>query len=459
LALGADGVGVDTVKKALPANAVNGQTPYGVCLTILSAGHKNREGASMKARHGLFIGFVVLMLTAAFILAGCGDSGNPTGTGGPELTGTITISPNASVTVGTQLTANYNGIETVTYQWKRGSTNVGSGSTYTPDQAGSYTITVSASGFKSKISDPVIVTLGAGGPELTGTITISPNASVTVGTQLTANYSGIETVTYQWKRDSANVGAGSTYTPDQAGSYTVIVSAAGYQSKTSAAVNVSASTSPVITITTQPANRTVREGNISSSLTVEATVTEGATPAYQWHSNTGNSNIGGTVISGAVYETFYIPTSLTEGTYYYFCEVTAAGADSVISDVATVTVNPVPQGDVHTISLTGFPSIYNYNYVTITLYSNANASSLTGSNPSYSEPAAYTDGTFSYGSAMYRPLYTSLNSSGKPVDLPAAGSYYITIQVERSGWWGSTRKLGIADPIEYSEVFRWHQRP
>ena len=75
---------------------------------------------------------------------------------------------------------------------------------------------------------------------LTGTITISPNTGVTVGMELTANYSEEETVSYQWKKDGVNVGTNSNkYTPITTGSYTVTVSAIGYNPKTSAIVTVS----------------------------------------------------------------------------------------------------------------------------------------------------------------------------------------------------------------------------
>jgi hypothetical protein len=93
-----------------------------------------------------------------------GDAQNPSGGGGgaggdKELTGTITISPAANVTIGTELTASYSGSETVGYQWKNGETNVGANiNKFTPAQAGSYTVTVSAAGCKSKTSAAVAVT-------------------------------------------------------------------------------------------------------------------------------------------------------------------------------------------------------------------------------------------------------------------------------------------------------------
>ena len=103
---------------------------------------------------------------------------------------------------------------------------------------------------------------------------------------------------------------------------------------------------PVITITTQPAATTsVKEGAVSGSLTVAASVTESATLSYQWYSNTSNSSSGGTAVSGATAVSFTIPTTLKAGAYYYFCEARATGgATSVRSSVATVTVaEPEPE--------------------------------------------------------------------------------------------------------------------
>ena len=100
---------------------------------------------------------------------------------------------------------------------------------------------------------------------------------------------------------------------------------------------------PAIIITTQPtANTAVMQGCITGSLSVEASVTEGATLTYQWYAKTTNSNMGGTIVSGATGASFAIPAPLWAGTYYYFCEVRATGATSVRSGVATVTVSQQP---------------------------------------------------------------------------------------------------------------------
>ena len=76
---------------------------------------------------------------------------------------------------------------------------------------------------------------------LTGTVTINPAVSVTIGTDLTATYSGTETVTYQWNKDGSAItdATEANYTPNSIGSYTVTVSTEGYSaSLTSASVAV-----------------------------------------------------------------------------------------------------------------------------------------------------------------------------------------------------------------------------
>ena len=97
-----------------------------------------------------------------------------------------------------------------------------------------------------------------------------------------------------------------------------------------------ATSAKVITINTHPAaSITVVQGNICGSLSVSASANASLT--YQWYSNTTNNNSGGTPISSATNASFTIPTSLTAGTYYYFCEI-KSGKYIVRSNVATVTV-------------------------------------------------------------------------------------------------------------------------
>ncbi|WP_461256194.1 InlB B-repeat-containing protein [Treponema sp. R80B11-R83G3] len=190
--------------------------------------------------HGLRRLIAVLAVTAFIPLFMIECDNDTTSTGANlDLAGSITITPSTAV-IGTELTATYTGNEAVNYKWEKdGATNVGTNSNkYTPTQAGTYTVTVSATGYNSKtsavvdVSDPSL-------SNLSGTITITPSTGVTTGTELTATYTGNETVSYRWEKDGGTVGTNnSKYTPTVAGSYTVTVSANGYNSKTSAAVTV-----------------------------------------------------------------------------------------------------------------------------------------------------------------------------------------------------------------------------
>jgi hypothetical protein len=210
----------------------------------------------MKTKHGFLFGFAVLLATAifSFTLAGC-DNGSATPVD-PELSGTIIISatdggtaPTAAAETGATLYAVYwGGSEPVVYQWKKGGTAIpgGTGGSYIPPTAGSYTVTVSAPGYLSKTSAAVAVT-GNTLSTLNGTIIISATSTGTTaataaktGDTLYAVYSGTETgLSYRWKNGETNVGTNaSSYTSAAEGSYTVTVSLSGYQSKTSAAVTV-----------------------------------------------------------------------------------------------------------------------------------------------------------------------------------------------------------------------------
>jgi len=108
-------------------------------------------------------GIIAIVAVIGFSMAACGDGGGGGG-GDKNLTGTITINPSGSVEIGTKLTATYSGTESVSFQWKKDSSNIGTSSKtnpneYTPTTAGSYTVTVSAEGYKSKTSAAVTTDL------------------------------------------------------------------------------------------------------------------------------------------------------------------------------------------------------------------------------------------------------------------------------------------------------------
>ncbi|EPJ4168857.1 phage tail tube protein [Citrobacter freundii] len=87
----------------------------------------------------------------------------------------------------------------------------------------------------------------------------------------------------------------------------------------------------VITITTQPQNRTLTVGD-ALNLSVAANVSDGSTLTYQWKK-------GGTDISGATDATYTKASVVTGDAGSYSCQVTSSTAGSVTSSPATVTVN------------------------------------------------------------------------------------------------------------------------
>lgn len=94
-----------------------------------------------------------------------------------------------------------------------------------------------------------------------------------------------------------------------------------------------------IVITKQPQNAQVMEGKITQKLLVAAT---GAT-TYQWKQAKSPTSVSGaTVVVGQSTAEMTIPTSLTEGRYYYFCAV-SDGSSTVNSDIVIVEVVDFPE--------------------------------------------------------------------------------------------------------------------
>ena len=94
--------------------------------------------------------------------------------------------------------------------------------------------------------------------------------------------------------------------------------------------------SPAVTISSQPADKSVSAGSITGSLSVTATST--GTLTYQWYSCKDKNGGQAVKVSGANSASMTIPTDLTAGTYYYFVRVITDGIAGVDSSVAKVTV-------------------------------------------------------------------------------------------------------------------------
>ncbi len=99
------------------------------------------------------------------------------------------------------------------------------------------------------------------------------------------------------------------------------------------------SDAPTIAVLTQPVDLELVAGAIDAGDVVSAgyEVSDGSTPTYQWYSNTGDSNTGGSAISGATAASYAIPTDTVAGTYYFYCVASYEGVTQA-SDPVTVVV-------------------------------------------------------------------------------------------------------------------------
>ena len=295
----------------------------------------------------------------------------------PTITITLQPAPTTSVPAGSisgslSVSASVTGNGSLTYQWYSNTTasNTGGTAITTNGTSASYTIPTSLVAGSTNYYFCEVRSTGATSVR-SNVATVTVTATITIGTHpasrslyagnisgnisVSASVTGNGTLTYQWYSSTSTSNTGGTaISSATSASYTIPTDLTATGSpyyyfcevRSSGATSVRSSVATItvnatiITITTQPASNTVvDQKSISGSLGVAATVTSSGTLTYQWYSNTTNSNTGGTAVaSGGTSATFTIPTTLTAGTYYYFCEVRSAGATSVRSSVATVTI-------------------------------------------------------------------------------------------------------------------------
>ena len=130
-----------------------------------------------------------------------------------------------------------------------------------------------------------------------GNLTISPTTGVTPGTELTAAYSGSETgitITWQWEKDGEDVGTNSNkYTPTEPGTYTVTISAEGYNPKTSEHIIVPTLTGITAAYSGPTVAQTTPLEDLKDDLTVTANYSNGAGKPVTDYELTGSLSITG----------------------------------------------------------------------------------------------------------------------------------------------------------------------
>ena len=176
-------------------------------------------------------------------------------------------------------------------------------------------------------------------------------------TPLSVTATGVGTLHYQWYQHHSNNNEGgtllvgennATYTPltsvvTTTYYYAVVSSDCGIATSTAAKIEVQTPT----VIVTQPAN--LKLCHLEPTANAMRVVATGNNLRYQWYDNgTNNSNVGGTAITGEVYDAF-VPPIHTIGVRYYYATVqgacgtiyTTTAARAEVQTPTVITLQPV----------------------------------------------------------------------------------------------------------------------
>ena len=236
-----------------------------------------------------------------------------------------------------------------TYQWRKNGVNLSdagsiSGSTsqslaidpVAVGDAGNYDciVTAIAGGCSTNSNVAVLTVNSCVAPGITGN-PASQSVCAGSGTSFTATATGTAPLTYQWRKNTVNIGGATAATfniaatvTGDAGSYDCVVTN-GCGNATSTAAALTVNTAP--SITSDPSPQTVCSG---TSVTFNVAASGTAPLTYQWRKNTVN-------IGGATSPSFNINPVVTGSAGSYDCVVTN-GCGSATSAAATLTVNTPP---------------------------------------------------------------------------------------------------------------------
>jgi hypothetical protein len=247
---------------------------------------------------------------------------------------------------------------TLSYQWKRGATNVGTNAatlaltSVTLADTGSYTVVVTSTlnaVTTSTTSTAAILRVNTA-PTFTSvlrdtTVTSGTNAHFTVAAAALGSSTG--TLSYQWRKNGVNVaGTAATLTLTGAtvadtGTYSVVVTRSLGTPATTTNATFTAGllrVNAAPTIAAQPRDTTVVAG-VAGTFSVSATSVGGGTLSYQWLKNGANVASGGTA---ATYSTAASAIADT-GSYTVVVTSTLNGTTaSVTSTAAILRVNTAP---------------------------------------------------------------------------------------------------------------------
>ncbi|MGR7814019.1 PKD domain-containing protein [Lacinutrix undariae] len=267
-----------------------------------------------------------------------------------------------------------NGVGTTTLQWYSNTTNDTATGTeisgainsiYSPDVSIIGTtyyygiITFSEGGCSEIISDiaeisvsevPVIDTQALATQTLCESITATTLELTVSG--------GVDVFSYQWYSNGSNSTTGGTeitgatsetYTPETDAVGTTYYYVEIYNTLNDTCKVVSAISEVIVNeapaFVEQPESEILCLGESASVLEMSYINGVGV-PGLQWYSNTVNSSIGGTIITGAIDSTYSPDVSIVGTTYYYgVITFSEGGCSEIVSDVVEIIVNDTPSID------------------------------------------------------------------------------------------------------------------
>lgn len=227
------------------------------------------------------------------------------------------ITPSGSQSLCPGLSLQLSSNQGQSYLWSNGATT----QSISVSQPGQYTVTVTYPGNCTSASNAVTVSSGS-----SPNATISPSGTTYFcqGQSTTLTASTGSGYTYQWQNNGSNINGATlqTYTTNNTGNYSVIVTGANSCTATSAITTVGNGTiNPVITYN---GTTTICQGD-----TVLLSTNTGVGYSYQWKKNNIN-------INGATNSTLGVTTTGTYSVVLYL------GTCTSNSNSVTVTVNPSP---------------------------------------------------------------------------------------------------------------------
>jgi gliding motility-associated-like protein len=258
------------------------------------------------------------------------------------------------------------------------------------------------------------------------------NASSVAALSVTASGGISSSYVYQWYSNAnnnttsgtaisaVNGGTSASYTPPVTATGTVYYYCVVTNAPANSGCSTASNTATIVvtqgpTFLTQPLNQTICIGGTLNALSVTYAGGSG-TPSYQWYSNTTAANTGGTLISGAILDTYTLPAGLNNAasTTYYYCVINfgaGSGCSVITSTAATISVladptfsvQPIPSqsicegGSISALTTTiiGGSGTASYQWYTVTS-GTYTAITTNGTSATYTPPTFTTAGTYNY---------------------------------------------------------------